>query len=264
MIKLKTKEEIEILKEGGQKLALILSELSKEVKVGVSTADLDQKARALAEKSGGRPAFLNFTPSGADRPYPAAICISINDEIVHGIPNENPKILESGDLVNLDMGLIYKGLYTDHAVTVVAGKLEDKYTKEEIKDIKKLISKTEEALYAGIKAARVGHTIGDIGNAISKIARENDLFVMEGLTGHGVGYEVHEDPYVPNEGEKGEGDKLVAGMVLALEPMFSLGTSRIKLGKDGYTYSTKDGSLSVQFEHTIVITENGPVILTRK
>jgi len=224
---------------------------------------LDVKARKLAEESGARPAFLNFTPYGADRPYPAAICISINDEIVHGIPNEDPKIIESGDLVNLDMGLVYKGLYTDHAVTVIAGKLEDKYDKEEIKKIKKLMSKTEEALYAGIKVARVGNTVGDIGNAIESIAIKNNLFVVEGLTGHGVGFDVHEDPYVPNEGEKGQGEFLKEGMVLALEPMFSLGTSRIKLERDGYTYSTKDGSLSVQFEHTIVITKNGPVILTR-
>lgn len=255
MIYIKSEEEINKLKEGGEKLANILQTVAKEVKPGVSTETLDNLAHELMVESGGRPAFLDYTPFGASRPYPASLCVSINDEIVHGIPNENPKIIEEGDVVTLDAGLIYEDLITDHAITIIVGEVS--------KEIKELVNRTKEALMAGIKQARVGNRVGDIGYAISEVAKKNRLTVIENLTGHGVGYEVHEDPYIPNEGQKGHGEKLEAGMVIAIEPMFGLGSARIKLGKDGYTYLTEDGSISAQFEHTVAITDRGPMILTK-
>ncbi len=255
MIKLKTKEEIEALRRGGQKLYLVIEETSKFIKPGVSTDELNKIADELIRRHGGKPAFLNYTPAGAKRPYPASICISINDEIVHGIPNENPKIIKEGDLVTLDGGVIYEGLYTDHARTFIVGEVS--------KEVKKLVTKTHEALYAGIRECHVGNKVGDIGSAIVRVAKDAGLSVVKDLTGHGVGYGVHEDPYVPNEGKSGTGEVLEEGLVIAIEPMFSLGDPYIKTAKDGYTYLTKDGSLSAQFEHTVAITNSGPLILTR-
>ncbi len=255
MITIKTEEEIKTLRKGGRILASILKTLLKEVKPGVSCADIDARALALMTEAGGRPSFLNYTPDGAKRPYPASLCISINDEIVHGIPNEEPKIIKAGDVVTLDGGFIYEGLFTDHAVTVAVGKVDKK--------VKDLMKATKEALQAGIDAARPGNHIGDIGYAVSQVALKRGFCVIQHLAGHGVGYAVHEDPYVPNYGERGQGDEIVPGMVLAIEPMFGLGASGIKLQKDGYTYSTIDGSIAVQYEHTVAITEKGPVILTK-
>ena len=256
MIKLKTKEEIELLRIGGQKLAKIVDEVSQHLKPGVSTDELDKIAGDLFELHGVKSSFLGYTPVGAKRPYPANICISINDEIVHGIPNEDPKIIKEGDLVTVDAGLIYQGLFTDHARTFAIGEVS--------KEIKKLMTKTEEALYAGIKQCRVGNKIGDIGSAIEKIARDSGLSIVNDLTGHGVGYGVHEDPFVPNYGKSGEGELIEEGLVIAIEPMFSLGGPRIKTARDGYTYLTEDGSISAQYEHTIAVTADGPIILTRK
>ena len=254
MIQPKTQKEIQILKEGGKKLAKIMKALIQECKVGVSSFYLNDLAGKLMEEEGGIPSFLNYTPYGADRPFPGNICVSVNDEIVHGIPNEEEKIFKEGDIVTVDAGLIYQGLFTDHAHTVIIGKGN--------KDQRKLLKATKEALYAGIKEAQLGNHVGDIGFSIQEVAKKYDLGVAEGLTGHGVGYGVHEDPYVPNYGQKGKGDELVEGMVIALEPMFTLGKGRIITEQNGYTYSTKDGSLSAQFEHTIAITKDGPLILT--
>lgn len=255
MIKLKTKEEIEKLKIGGRKLAGLLQELAKDVKPGASCFDLNEKGHKMITEMGGVPSFLGYTPNGANRPYPAAICISINDEIVHGIPNEEEKIIKDGDLVTLDAGLIYDGLFTDHAITLMVGEMP--------KETIELVSRTKEALYAGIKEAKIGNRIGDIGAAILKVAESANLSIVEGLTGHGVGYGVHEDPYVANYGRKGEGALIEEGLVIAIEPMFSLGSDEIKIAKDGYTYLTEDGSLSAQFEHTIAVTAEGPIIVTK-
>lgn len=255
MIKLKTAEEIEKLRIGGQKLANILDILSRDIVPGASSFDLDKKCARLMREAGGKPSFFGYTPYGAHRPYPASLCLSINYEIVHGIPNETEKIIKEGDVVTLDAGLIYEGLYTDHAITLIVGEVD--------KRVKELVERTREALYAGIKQARIGNTVGDIGDAIQKVAESADLAIMEGLTGHGVGYGVHEDPYIPNYGHRGKGEKLAEGMVIAIEPMFGLGTDEIVVEKDGYTYSTADGSLSAQFEHTVAITDKGPLILTK-
>lgn len=255
MVTIKTKEEIEILKEGGVRHAFILSEIAKKIVPGVSTEELENFARELVKEKGDTPAFLNYTPRGAKRPYPSALCVSVNNEIVHGIPNEDPLVLQEGDIVSIDLGLIHKGLITDSAITVGVGKISD--------EDRKLIEHCKEALYLGIKSAKGGNHIGDIGFAIGEFARELGYGVCQGLAGHGVGYKVHEDPFVPNEGRKGEGELLRPGMVIALEPMLTRGTDRIVLAKDGYTYKTADGSNAAHFEHTIAITEGDPIILTK-
>jgi methionyl aminopeptidase len=255
MITIKNKEEINILREGGKRHAFILKELASMVRPGLSSMDLENRARELIAEGGDVSAFLNYKPSGANRPFPAALCVSVNDEVVHGIPNEGDKILKEGDIVSIDLGLVHKGLITDAAITVPVGKVEQ--------NIEKLLEITEKALYAGIKVAKDGKKTGDIGEAISRFAVANNYGLIEELSGHGVGYSVHEDPYVPNYGTKGQGDTLKAGMVLAIEPMFNLGSSNIKLDKDGYTFRTADGKPSAHFEHTIVITKSGAEILTK-
>ncbi len=253
MINIKTKEEIEILREGGRRLAAILRELAGKVAPGVSSLEIDQMAKVLAEKNGGVPVFLGYRPEGVRRAYPASTCISINEEVVHGIPSEK-KIFKDGDIVKIDMGLKYQGLITDSAVTVIAGTADKKALQ--------LLESTKAALRKGIAAAKAGNTVGDIGDAIESFVKPLGYGQAEGLAGHGVGYDLHEDPYVPNTGKKGDGPKLKVGMVIAIEPMLTEGTSKIVFDRDGYTVRTKDGSRAAQFEHTVAITENGPFVLT--
>jgi len=255
MIKLKTKEEIEILKEGGKRHAFILQEVSKKVASGVSTLDLENYARELIKEGGDVGSLLGYTPRGAKRAYPAVLCVSVNNQIVHGIPNENPTILQEGDIVSLDLCLTHKKLITDATVTVGVGKIDPKN--------QKLIDHCREALMLGIKTAKGGNHIGDIGYAIESFVRPLGYGIAEGLAGHGVGYKVHEEPFVPNEGKLGQGEVLRPGMVLAIEPMITLGTGRIVLSKDGYTYKTADGSNAAHFEHTVVITDGEPIVLTK-
>lgn len=254
MIKLKTKEDIAILREGGKRHAYILSEIARMVKPGIRVSLLDEKASDLIREKGDKAAFLNYQPYGASRPYPASLCVSINDEIVHGIPNEGDKVLKEGDIVSLDLGLVHKDMITDGAVTVPVGKITA--------ELAELLSVTQKALMAGIKVAKSGARIGDISSAIQKIGDEKNYGIVEELAGHGVGYHVHEEPYVPNHGRAGKGELLKEGMVIAIEPMFNLGTKKIKLDNDGYTYRTVDGKPSAHFEHTVVITEKGAEVLT--
>lgn len=253
-ITIKTKEEVAILREGGKRHAQIMKKLIDMVKPGITTNELDQEAARLVKEGGDTAAFLDYMPYGADRPYPATLCVSLNDEVVHGIPNEVDRVLKEGDIVSLDLGLVHKGMFTDMAVTVPVGKISI--------DAQKLLDTTKEALMLGIKAAKGGKNVGDIGEAVERHAIPHGYGVVEELAGHGVGYGVHEDPYVPNYGEKGKGAKLKPGMVIAIEPMFNIGTKDITLDKDGYTYRTADGSLSAHFEHTILITKGDPEILT--
>ncbi len=251
---IKTKEEIEILREGGKRLAFVLQKVKEQVRPGISTWELDKYAEKLIIEMGDYPAFLNYRPEGADRPYPASICISVNDEVVHGIPSKK-RILKEGDIVSLDLGLRHKGLFTDHAVTVGVGEIGN--------GAKKLIEMTERSLYAGIDAAVGGGRIGDIGHAVESVARPFRYGVVEVLSGHGVGKAIHEDPYIPNFGKAGTGAKLVPGMVIAIEPMFNNGTKHVTMDDDGYTIRTADGKKSAHFEHTILITEGEPEILTK-
>ncbi len=254
MITIKTKKDIAVLREGGQRHAFIMRELADMVKPGVTTAELNRRAEELVAKGGDKAAFLDYKPAGASRPYPASLCVSINEEIVHGIPNEKEKIIKEGDIVSLDLGLVHKGLITDAAVTVASGQTS--------KELQKLLKITKEALMAGIREAKGGRRVGDISNAIEKVGTAGKFGIVEELSGHGVGYSVHEDPYVPNYGEAGKGEVLKPGMVIAVEPMFNLGTHEIKLDRDGYTYRTADGKPSAHFEHTILITKGDPEVLT--
>lgn len=254
MITIKTKEDIRLMREGGKRHALILETLVAMVKPGLNIRDLDEKAREMIQAEGDIPAFLNYTPEGALRPYPASVCVSINDEVVHGIPNEEEKILKEGDIVSIDLGLIHKGLITDAAITVPVGTVSP--------EVEGLLVTTKKALMAGIKAARGGATVGDIGAAIERIALAGGYGLVEELSGHGVGYSVHEEPFVPNYGEANTGAVLKSGMVIAIEPMFNLGSRHVYLDHDGYTYKTKDGKPSAHFEHTVVITKGEPEILT--
>jgi len=255
MIKLKTKSDISILREGGKRHAEIMRELVAMVKPGMNTQELEDAARKLILAGGDKAAFLNYKPYGAKRPYPAALCVSVNEEVVHGIPNEEAKILKEGDIVSLDLGLVHKGLITDMAVTVGVGKISP--------ENEHLIMVTKQALMAGIKAAKAGKKTGDIGDAVETIGIANGYGIVEDLSDHGVGYEVHEDPYVPNYGEPGKGDLLREGLVIAIEPMFSSGGKEVLLQPDGYTFITADHTPSAHFEHTVVITKSGAEVLTQ-
>ncbi|OHB09712.1 MAG: type I methionyl aminopeptidase [Candidatus Zambryskibacteria bacterium RIFCSPLOWO2_12_FULL_45_14] len=254
-VELKTPEEIKILREGGKRHAEILSLLGKLVKPGISTLILEEEALRLIKEGRDKPAFLGYKPQGAGRKFPAALCVSINDEIVHGIPNEAERIISEGDIVSLDLGLLHKGLITDAAITVPAGRVDD--------ESRKLIEVTRQALEQGISNAKPGKKTGDIGFAISETVRSSGFTLASGLTGHGVGYSVHEDPLVPNFGNKGSGEELVPGMVIAIEPMVNVGKPSIKTSSDGYTIKTRDGSRSAHFEHTVAITEKGNEVLTK-
>jgi methionyl aminopeptidase len=196
---------------------------------------------------------LNYTPEGIRSPYPAALCVSINEEVVHGIPTKRKKI-KNGDVVSIDLGLLHDGLYTDHAITILVGKGTPA--------LKKLVATTKEAMLKGIEKAKAGARTGDVGYAIESVLKKAGYGVVRALSGHGVGYAVHEDPFVPNYGTPGEGEKLVPGMVIAIEPMATLGGGRVRVLSDEYTYVTSDKSPAAHFEHTVLITEKGPEILT--
>lgn len=254
MIIIKTPQEIEILREGGRRLATILHKVKDKVASGVSTKELDAYAEELIREGGDVPAFLNYRPEGAPTPFPASLCVSVNDEVVHGIPNPN-RILKEGDIVCIDLGLKHKGLFTDMALTVPVGKVSHASAK--------LIDTTRKALEVGISAAYGGNTVGDIGHAIESFVRPHKYGIVEVLSGHGVGRAIHEDPYIPNFGKAGKGVKLVPGMVVALEPMLNNGTKNVTLDDDGYTFRTADGKKSAHFEHTILITDGEPEILTK-
>jgi methionyl aminopeptidase len=238
MTTIKTPEEIEIMAEGGRRL-------------GVTTKQLDRLAYQLIHKSGAKPAFLHYKPAGADHAYPYTLCASLNSIVVHGQPSDY--LIQDGDLVKLDLGLIYKGFYLDAARTVGIGALT--------REAKKLIAAAEEAFYAGVKVAVPGKTLGDLGCAIEKTVKKNKFSVAEGLVGHGIGRALHEDPAVFNFGKPGAGEDIEVGMVLAIEPMITAGFGATRQVRDE-SWATRDGSLSAHYENTVAITEHGPKILT--
>ena len=258
MIIIKTPEEIEILREGGKHLSEVLYKVKEKVVSGVSTKDLDLYAEKLIRELGDTPAFLNYRPAGARTAFPASLCVSVNDEVVHGIPSRK-RLLREGDIVAIDLGLKHKGLFTDMAITVSVGKVSAAS--------QKLLEVTEGAMYAGMQAARAGGTVGDIGHAVESFVRSQKdgkkYGIVEVLSGHGVGRTIHEDPFIPNFGKPGRGEKLVPGMVIAIEPMINLGTKNVTLEKDGYTFTTNDKKRSAHFEHTLLITEGESEVLTR-
>jgi methionyl aminopeptidase len=248
---IKTPAEIEIIARAGAILRHTLDLLIPEIKPGVTLAALDRLAKKIIETNGGEPAFLGYVPEGAHKPYPATLCTSVNDVVVHGVPSSYK--IKKGDVVSIDGGVRVDGWYSDAAITVVVGNATPK--------IRKLVAVTEEALERGILAAQAGNTIGDIGHAIGSFVKANGLHIVQGLTGHGVGTALHEDPNIFNEGKPGAGMVLQPGMVIAIEPMVAIGTGRVEQLPDD-SFATADGSMSAHFEKTIAITKEGPQVLT--
>lgn len=255
MVTIKTKQDIARLREGGKRLAHVLSELVKAARPGVSSKELDALALELVRKGGDKPSFLNYKAKGSKHAYPASLCVSINDAVVHGLP-QNADVIKEGDIVSLDMGLIHEGMYLDSAVTIGIGKLDTIG--------QKLIDTTKEALEVGVKEAQAGKYTGDVGYAIEHFIKPFHFGIVRELAGHGVGYAVHEDPYVPNYGKRGKGAKLEPGMVIAIEPMVNEGGAEIYVDDDGFTFRTKDRKRSAHFEHTVLITDGKPEILTKE
>lgn len=271
-ITIKTKEEIDLLREGGKRLAEVLSRVAGAVRAGISTYELDRMGEELISASGGVPSFKGYRARGGGRPYPASLCISVNDELVHAIPRKD-SILKEGDVVGLDIGMWYPAytitnhqspianngkpegaLCTDMAITVGVGKIS--------KEAERLLRITQESLDVGIKMVKAGVRTGDIGAAIEAYLKKEKLGIIRDLAGHGVGYKVHEDPLIPNFGKSGTGVELKENMVIALEPMATLGDWRVVLADDGWTFKTADGSLGAHFEHTMAVTRGGVEVLT--
>ena len=248
-----TKEEIAPLRKAGKILADVLRGTKAIVRPGLATSELDLFAERAIRAQGALPAFLNYKPDGASYPYPAALCVSLNDEVVHGIPSEK-RILKAGDVISLDLGLSFEGFFVDSAVTMCVGSCDEK--------AQRLLTATQDALKDAIAAARVGARVGDIGAAVERVAQERGFAVVEELGGHAVGKAVHEKPFISNEGKPNTGEKLPEGLVLALEPMFAEGKGAIVLEEDEWTYRMRDRSRAAHFEHTILLTKNGPEILT--
>ncbi len=250
-ISLKTSEEIEALAEGGSILHTILHRTAAMVEPGITTFRLNEFFEAEILKAGGTCAFKGYGPK--KNPFPAGACISVNDEVVHGIPSKM-KILNNGDIVSIDVGMKYKNLYTDTAITVGVGKINS--------EAQKIIDVTKKSLELGIKQVKPGNRIGDISHAIQSYIESHGFSVVRDLVGHGVGHEVHEDPSVPCYGKPHTGTVLEPGLVIAIEPMVCQGEYFLQYEKDGWTISTRDGGLAGHFEHTIAVTEKGYRVLT--
>jgi len=246
MIPQKTKEEIKIMAEGGKILAKIMKELTKMIKPGITTQELDRAAEALIFKSGAKPSFKGYEE------FPASLCTSVNEEIVHGIPSQRK--LKEGDIITLDLGIFFKGFHSDMAITLPVGKVDF--------ETQRLIRVTKKALKIGIKKVRPGNTIGDIGNTIQRYVESQGFNVVRDLCGHGIGRELHEDPQILNYGKRRTGPKLAEGMILCLEPMVTTGDARIKKSENGQTYETVDGSISAHFESEVAVTKDGCRVLT--
>lgn len=251
-----TSEEREGIIESGRRLGAVLEKVAVAAVARVSTDTLNELAEKLIRDGGDEPAFLGYSPERAMRPYPATLCVSVNDEVVHGIPNEAPRILQDGDIVALDIGLIHKGFITDTAITVAIGNVDA--------ETRKLMDTTKQSLEAGIKAARPGNRVGDISHAIESAFDGSGFSIVKVLGGHGVGAHVHEEPWISNIGHPGTGEELTEGMVLALEPIANAGKAAVVLAPDGYTYRTRDGSKSAHYEHTILIEKDRTLVLTRR
>ncbi|MFC1566719.1 type I methionyl aminopeptidase [bacterium] len=248
MVHIKSKEEIEKMREGGKKLVEIFDKLQEYIEIGKCTKYLDEVANNLINQVGGKPAFLGYNN------FPASICVSLNNEVVHGIPSD--RRMRDGDIVSIDIGLLYKGMYTDMARTIGLGNIT--------KQNQRLIDITKNSLEKAITICLPRNRVGDIGNEIEKNATLNNLSVVKNYVGHGVGKILHEDPAVPNYGVKNSGYKLVPGMTIAIEPMVNVGSWKVKVLKDRWTVVTLDGTMSAHFEHTVLITDNEPEVITKR
>lgn len=246
MIILKSPEEVQKIERAGRIVAEVLQKLREAAVPGVTTLDLDRIAEEEILKRGGKPAFKGY------RGFPGTLCASVNDEIVHGIPSD--RVLEEGDIVGLDLGAIVEGYYGDSAITVPIGEIKP--------EVEALLKVTEESLYRGIDQLRVGNRLSDISHAVQTHAEGAGYSVVRDFVGHGIGQSLHEDPQIPNFGTPGQGPRLKVGMVVAIEPMINIGGHGVRVLKDRWTAVTEDGSLSAHFEHTIAISDDGPVILT--
>lgn len=246
MISIKTEEEIKIMAEGGKILATVLKEIEKSAKPGITTFELDKLAETLILKSGAKPAFKGHEG------FPFSLCASVNEVVVHGFPSGY--VLKEGDIMGLDLGVLYKGFNTDMSATIPIGKVSF--------EAKRLINVTKKSLRLGIKKAKPGNTFGDVGNTIQRYVEGQGFGIVKELCGHGIGKELHEAPKIPNYGKRGEGEELKEGMVFCIEPMVAMGDWKLKKASDGYGFATRDNSLSAHFEHTIAITKKGPRILT--
>lgn len=253
VIIIKTDQEITAMREAGKRHGEILRKLAAMARPGITTGELDRAAEEWVRAGGDIPAFKGYRPDGAKTKFPATICASINDEVVHGIPRPD-RVLHEGDIIAIDLGLHHDGVFTDAAVTVPVGKISPA--------LNELLMVTEEALAVGIAAAQPGATTGDVGYAIQSFVNKR-YGIVEGFSGHGVGRHIHEDPYVPNYGRPGDGEVLQPGMTIAIEPMLNLGKKGVMILDDDWTVATRDGSPSAHFEHTILITETGNEILTK-
>jgi methionyl aminopeptidase len=254
MNRVKSEVEVQRLRTSGGILAEVLRRLVAVLEPGQTTGELGDIATRELKALGGKPTFVGYQPDPGAPPYPATICISVNDEVVHGIPG--PRVIEAGDLVGLDFGVNFEGMFTDGAVTVVAGA-------DPTPDQRRLLVATQEALTAGIARVKAGVRVGDISHAIQQRLQRDRLSIIQELSGHGVGDSVHEDPLILNYGRPGTGARLKAGMSMAIEPMATLGGRHIYVDRDGWTIRTSDGSLGAQFEHTVLVTENGAEVLTK-
>ena len=248
MIVLKTSRELAKMREAGRISALALQAGGKAVQPGASTWEIDQEIRRFIEKCGAKPNFLGYGG------FPGSACISVNHVVIHGIPSKKI-ILKHGDIVSIDTGAMIDGYNGDNAYTVACGDIS--------KEAQALLDATRESLYEGIAMAQPGNRIGDIGSAVQRYVEARGYSVVRDFVGHGVGTSLHEDPSVPNYGKPGRGVRLTPGMVIAIEPMINAGTKSVRVLEDGWTTVTTDGSLSAHFEHTVAITPDGPVILTR-
>jgi len=246
MITIKTPQEIEIMAQAGRILAGIIRELKNKVEPGITTKELDNLAEKLISNAGAKPAFKGY------RGFPAALCASINEQIVHGVPSGR-KLIE-GDILSLDLGIIYNDFYSDMAATVPVGAIDP--------EVGRLIKATKKSLKRAIGRVKQGKTIGDIAQAVQSYAEGQGFQVVRELCGHGIGRRLHEDPEIPNFGKRHKGPQLKVGMVLAIEPMLTIGKPKIKLGPDGFAYQTADNSISAHFEHTVAVTEKGARVLT--
>lgn len=246
MINLKTEEELKIMREGGKILANVLKEIEKMARPRITTLELDRAAEALILSAGAKPGFKGHEG------FNYSLCVSINENIVHGLPSNY--ILKDGDLLKLDLGVWHKGFNTDAALTIAIGKVSF--------EAKRLMNVTKKSLRLAIKKSKVGNTTGDIGNTVQRFVEDQGFGVVRDLCGHGIGKNLHEDPKVPNFGKRETGEKLVEGMVIAIEPMVTMGDYNLRKSNDNYGYATKDNSLAAHFEHTIAITKSGPKILT--
>ena len=244
---MKLPEEIEKARASNRIVAEVLSKLREKVKPGVRTKDLDKFAEDIAEKRGAKPAFKGY------HGYPYALCISVNEVVVHGMPSD--RLLVEGDIVGLDFGVCYQGFFGDATVTLPVGKVTQKASR--------LMQVTEQSLYAGIAQAKDGNRLGDISAAVQDMVEDAGYSVVRDFVGHGIGKNLHEDPQIPNFGKKGRGIELKSGMILAIEPMVNEGKYKVQVLPDGWTVVTKDGSLSAHFEHSVAITDNGPEILSK-